>query len=586
MNHELDRCRIYASKPYTDKVQLIKTRGLCFGCLKKASHLVKDCNRKLTCDKCQLKHPTVLHREKPFVETEAKTVQTLVGMIDADCHAMGHKDLAGKPIIIPVKLRCKATGISIETYAFIDNGSDTVFCTERISQQLNISGPKTKLNMRTINGNKITDTHMLRGLEVSDLDGHNTIGLPVTYTQKEIPVSKKDILSQADILNWSYLRDVRLPSIEAGIDLLIGNNVPKAFEPWEVVNSQGDGPFAVRTVLGWAVNGFLTGAGETKDEMFITAKVNRIQAKPSFDSQLVEFFNHEFSERVIDDKPEDSVEDKKFMKMMETECHLVKGHYQLPLPFRDRNHVVPNNRPAIEQRLKHLKRRFVKDPEYQEEYTQFMDGILDKGYAELVPAEQLSSRKGKIWYLPHHGVRHPQKKRLRVVFDCAAEFRGTSLNEMLMQGPDLTNSLVGVLTWFRQEPVALMSDIQAMFSQVTVPIEGRDYQRYLWWPNEDINETPQEYRMKVHIFGATSSPSCANYALRRTAADNRSITGVCAANATEKNFYVDDLLKSVSTVKDGKTLASNLIETCSREGFRLTKWISNECSVLESIPLD
>ena len=40
-----------------------------------------------------------------------------------------------------------------------------------------------------------------------------------------------------------------------------------------------------------------------------------------------------------------------------------------------------------------------------------------------------------------------------------------------MQGPDLTNSLVGMLTRFREDVVALMGNVGAMFHhhQVTVP---------------------------------------------------------------------------------------------------------------------
>lgn len=51
----------------------------------------------------------------------------------------------------------------------------------------------------------------------------------------------------------------------------------------------------------------------------------------------------------------------------------------------------------------------------------------------------------------------------------------TSLNNELLQGPNLTSSLLGVLTRFRQEPVACMGDIQAMFYQVKVAEEDRDF---------------------------------------------------------------------------------------------------------------
>lgn len=99
---------------------------------------------------------------------------------------------------------------------------------------------------------------------------------------------------------------------------------------------------------------------------------------------------------------------------------------------------------------------------------------------------------------------------MRVVFDCGASFRGTSLNSQLVQGPDLTSSLVGVITRFRKEPVVLMADIEAMFHQVRVPSVDADLLRFLWWPDGDHGQDLVEYRMVAHLFGATSSPSCAN----------------------------------------------------------------------------
>lgn len=64
-----------------------------------------------------------------------------------------------------------------------------------------------------------------------------------------------------------------------------------------------------------------------------------------------------------------------------------------------------------------------------------MNQILEKGYAVKVPDEKVNQDDGRVWYLPHHGVYHPKKKKLRVVFDCAARYQGTSLNEQLLQGP-------------------------------------------------------------------------------------------------------------------------------------------------------
>lgn len=53
-----------------------------------------------------------------------------------------------------------------------------------------------------------------------------------------------------------------------------------------------------------------------------------------------------------------------------------------------------------------------------------------------------------------------------MVFDAIAEFKGESLNRHLLQGPDLTNSLNGVLCHFRKEPIAFTCDVKGMFHQV------------------------------------------------------------------------------------------------------------------------
>ena len=92
-----------------------------------------------------------------------------------------------------------------------------------------------------------------------------------------------------------------------------------------------------------------------------------------------------------------------------------------------------------------------------------MADIVTKGYARKVPLEQMNLQNGNVWYIPHHGVYHPYKPgKIRVVFDCSAKFNGVSLNSMLYKGPDLTNSLIGVLTRFRQDRIAVTADIQSV----------------------------------------------------------------------------------------------------------------------------
>ena len=62
-------------------------------------------------------------------------------------------------------------------------------------------------------------------------------------------------VSMEDLDRWPYLRGIKIPDINSDVGLIIGTNAPLASEPWEVVHSQDDGPYAAKTLLGWAVRG-------------------------------------------------------------------------------------------------------------------------------------------------------------------------------------------------------------------------------------------------------------------------------------------------------------------------------------------
>ena len=73
---------------------------------------------------------------------------------------------------------------------------------------------------------------------------------------------------------------------------------------------------------------------------------------------------------------------------------------------------------------------------------------------------------------------HPRPDQIRVVFDSSAECQGKPLNQVLFTGPDLMNSLIGVLTRFRREHVAAMCDVEQMFHSFHVTPEHRDFLRF------------------------------------------------------------------------------------------------------------
>jgi hypothetical protein len=153
--------------------------------------------------------------------------------------------------------------------------------------------------------------------------------------------------------------------------------------------------------------------------------------------------------------------------------------------------------------LKWPKKRFQKDPELFNKYTAKICKLQDSGFSRTI--ETSDKRSG--WFLPFPAF-HPQKPDdVKVVKDGAARFVGTSLNDQLPQGPDINNTLVGVLTRFREDKISVVADIEGMFHQVRVAPQHTKYLHTfntfnLWFQNDNLNELVEEREKLVHPFGA------------------------------------------------------------------------------------
>ena len=137
-----------------------------------------------------------------------------------------------------------------------------------------------------------------------------------------------------------------------------------------------------------------------------------------------------------------------------------------------------------------------------------------------------------------------------VVLDSSAKFRGLSLNDCLLQGPDLTTSLLGVLLCFRERSIAIIGDIKAMFSQVFVDEKDRNAYRFAFFQDGDISKTPRNYCMQIYLFGARCSPCCAAFALRKTAEKNLTVADGKTLIVSRRNIHVGDLCVLCDSVKE------------------------------------
>ena len=116
-----------------------------------------------------------------------------------------------------------------------------------------------------------------------------------------------------------------------------------------------------------------------------------------------------------------------------------------------------------------------------------MDNLFVKGYTKQT--EVVLS--GKTWYIPHHGVYHSSKSgKIRVVFHFRPEFQGRSINRELLSGPDLTHQVIGIIAIFREEKIAFMANIKAIYHQLLVPDDQQTFLKFFGCSTDNINDEP------------------------------------------------------------------------------------------------
>ncbi|XP_041460999.1 uncharacterized protein LOC121412159 [Lytechinus variegatus] len=90
--------------------------------------------------------------------------------------------------------------------------------------------------------------------------------------------------------------------------------------------------------------------------------------------------------------------------------------------------------------------------------------------------------------------------------------------------------------------------------------------------------------MNVHLFGAASSPGCANFGLKQIATNMADEISQDAAKFIQRDFYVDDGLKAVETEEEAIDLISKTKKICGHGGLHVHKVVSNSRKVLDSVP--
>lgn len=401
-----------------------------------------------------------------------------------------------------------------------------------------------------------------------------------TIAKLELP---RQSLRYTDMRNaYPYLRGLPIEDYEkAAPCILIGNDNAHVTATLKMRDGRPGEPIATKTRLGWTVY------GTKQDGMMEIAHSLHLHScecqddNESLHDMVERFFTVE-SLGIMEVANPESEEVQRANRILEATTKRVGQRFETGLLWKSDQFEFPDSYPMAVRRLQCLEGRMEKDPIIGESVRRQMAEYQQKGYIhKATDAELFEADLRRTWYLPLGVALNPKKPtKIRIFCDAAAKVDGVSLNAMLLKGPDLLNTLLGVLFGFREKKIAICADLQEMFHQILIRREDRHAQRLLWRDNP--TQPVEVYLMDVATFGATCSPCAAQY-VKNLNAEEHALEFPEAADAIIRKHYVDDYLDSADSEEEAVKLALQVKHVHALGGFNLRKWLSNSKAVLTRV---
>ncbi len=564
--HFIGLCPSFRALEDNKKDEWIRENKRCWRC--GLNHLAVECDLKKPCPQCKGRHLGILHGVNRREQDNGTFYLSRLGG-------------SGKVLLKVVEVLLHHEGRSIQTYAILDDGSERTMLLSQASDYLGLKGEAESLIVRTVH----QDTIALEGSSVtfeisSTTNPERKYIISNAFCAARLGLAEQSYPAETLKKRFRHLQDLPLPAFfNVQPLILIGADYPHLINPIDQVYfGPPKSPAAIQTKLGWVLQGPIPipNTNEIQCLFTITKPFEdlRHDVEKLWQLDILPFRN----ERVITR----SKQDQEAMDLLTSKTKRVDvdgvQRYATPL-LRTVSAVQLQASPnAVMSPLRGIERRLQRNPESAAVYDQEISKLEKAGYISKVEPPHDSSKES--WYIPHHLVEHNGKPR--IVFNCSYQWKGMSLNNQLLPGPQLGPSLLGVLLRFRQYPVAISGDIKSMFHQIRLLPKDRPLLRFLW-RNMQRSNLPDVYEWQVLPFGTVCSPCCATYALQRHVHDYQE-GYEDIVNSVTQSFYVDNCLESFPNVQVAKNYLDRMRSLLMSGGFEIRQWASNQPDVVRHLP--
>ncbi|XP_036322041.1 uncharacterized protein LOC118736039 [Rhagoletis pomonella] len=444
------------------KITAIKAHGACLNCLSKG-HQVAKCRSASSCRICQRRHHSLLH-----ASFNSQQAALAINETSQHVNVASHYAHADRVILLAtaeVFLQDHA-GRWQPARALLDNGSHASFITESCIQRLHLPRSSSSICVTGIGSIKggctkgevkvcVAPRSLVSNFQISTLIlSKITNDLPTTAVPSSL---------------WPNTCDLPLAdpnfSKPGPIDVLIGMDEMDKFLLEGLRMGKNGTPMAQNTAFGWVLFG---------NAISLQKLPNSISTLYC-DTQLTQLITRFWELEELQPKKHYTSEELYCEKLFEdTTKRAEDGRFIVRLPLK-KEVPIGESRAAAVRALLRMERIFAANKGLHEEYSKFMQELLDLGHMESAGAVTHAT-----YYMSHHAVVRETSTttKLKVVFNASMKTSsGYSLNDALMAGPRLQQDLFSILVRFRTHRYVLIADIEKMYRQVYVAEQDVDYQR-------------------------------------------------------------------------------------------------------------
>ncbi|XP_053968725.1 uncharacterized protein LOC128870147 [Anastrepha ludens] len=531
-SHTLSDCYEFRALSQSDRWKFVRENKLCLRCFK--SHFIRRCNSKRCCsvDDCRMAHHPLLHNGTSLAigkRQQATLYHELGTAADKETQ---------RALFRYVEVILHSGTKAIRTFALIDEGASCTLIESQLANELDLDGPVESLCLRWTG----------------------------EITQNE---------ANSKFVNL-YVSPITFPLKNTGFE---------TFEPLLIYYFLSSRCSALRLCrLGWSVYGREKTNCAEQPRILHTCECDTTR-DDRMDQQLKTYFSIDPMASYAPIKPLISKDDERALQIMEKTTRFISAEkrWETGLLWKHEAVELPDSLPMAIRRLSCLESKMKRDSSIRQFLINKIHDYEKKGYVRKLNKNEIKY-SARSWYLPIFTVLNANKKKTRLVWDAAARVKGVGLNDMLLKGPDLLKSLLGVLLRFRERRFAVCGDIREMFHQIKIIKEDQVAQKFLW-RNDGSSRDYDIYVMRVMTFGASCSPSLANYIKNRNAHRFADLHPD-AERAIVSNTFVDDWLQSADSENELARLATKVRWVHQEGGFQMRNWKSNSKHVLFSLDAD